>query len=274
VVDAKIGGYMRFCEAALLRRKFEPILSRHDDTARSAVHSPANYDDRRGMDSGRVRRGAARRIRSNPRGIFCCSCARRMAPPSSGERALLMRISWTRSAIVFVLLVTISLPLRASNNEGTSFVELFSRLIHLYDRGALEARKIYVTERLIKLNRQLWKYEQDKQYLIMSMQRTKPAWEDIDDAAADLRDRIPQLLDALEPIASELRSYDTAVDPADEVRAILVLKRNDWLERVSDIARRKAASELPKAASEGAEVLRALKEADKTLAHLISKLQA
>jgi hypothetical protein len=173
-----------------------------------------------------------------------------------------------------VALLGLAVPLGAAENEGTSFFEVFDCLIHIYARGALEARKTFITRSLLKLNRQLWKYELDKRYLVMSMQRTKPDWEEIDTAVADLRERIPQLLVALEPIASELRVYETTADPAGDVSAILIAKRNLWLERVAGIARRKAANELPSAAAEGSQILQALSQSDKALAQLIAKLQS
>jgi hypothetical protein len=67
--------------------------------------------------------------------------------------------------------------LRAADDEGTGFYNIFQKITKLYDQGALQARKVYVRGQLIRLNHQLWKYEQDKRYLVLSLQRSQPDWE-------------------------------------------------------------------------------------------------
>jgi hypothetical protein len=183
---------------------------------------------------------------------------------------------WLYVLVVVASLIALALPLRAADDEGSSLYKMFERLTSLYDKGSLQARRTYVRNQLIRLNHQLWKYEQDKRYLVLSLQRSQPDWDEIATAQSDLYQRISQLTARLDEFGAEMRTYEVTVteDAAGQLSAVLILKRAVWLNKVGDITRRKAAGELPQVAKEGSEALQRLTEANKALARLIVKLES
>jgi hypothetical protein len=181
---------------------------------------------------------------------------------------------WRCLWVVIASLIALAGPLEAADDEGSRLYGLFRKWTKLYDKGSLDARKVYVRGQLIQLNHQLWKYEQDKRYLVLSLRRSRPDWEEIGAAQSDLYQRISQLTARLDEFGAEMRTYEVTEDPAGQLSAVLILKRAVWLDRVSDIIRRKAAGELPQVAREGSEALQRLTEANRVLARLIAKLES
>jgi hypothetical protein len=181
---------------------------------------------------------------------------------------------WRCTFIAVVSAIALALPVHAADDEASSLYRLFEKLTRLYDQGSLQARKVYVRGQLIRLNQQLWKYEQDKRYLVLSLQRARPDWDEIATAESDLYQRISQIAARLDEFGAEMRSYDVTEDPAGQLSAVLILKRAVWLQRVGDIVRRKAIGELPQVAKEGSDALERLTEANKALARLIAKLES
>jgi hypothetical protein len=175
-------------------------------------------------------------------------------------------------AVIAALIIVLPVPAQAADDEGSGLYKLFEKWTRLYDQGSLQARKVYFRGQLITLNQQLWKYEQDKRYLVLSLQRARPDWDEIETAASDLTNRIPQLFTSLDRLGSEMRTYDHTEDAAGQLSEALTLKRAAWLFDVQNVVRTRNANELPLVAKQGSDALKQLTEANKALARLIAKL--
>jgi hypothetical protein len=195
------------------------------------------------------------------------------APGDQTGGDLMRRTRWFGMFVVVASVIFSAFSVQAADDEGSSLYKLFENLMRLYDQGSLQARKVYVRNQLIRLNQQLWKYEQDKRYLVLSLQRSQPDWDEISSAESDLYQRISILSATLDQFGAEMRTYDISEDPAGQLGAVLILKRAVWLSKVGDVARRRDAGQLSEVAKEGSDALRQLTEANKSLSRLIAKLE-